>query len=128
MYHVNYVFFSNMYQASQDELELQRQEGHHLQLAIAESLSDFNVSWRGYAGDCFVLLNGWCWEGYDLTCKYSKHLCHAWSSMVYTEEKTHEDHVLLLRFLLHCCWHVSCTVLYSQSKLRSFIHSLRKFQ
>ena len=44
MYHVNYVFFSNMYQASQDELELQRQEGHHLQLAIAESLSDFNVS------------------------------------------------------------------------------------
>ena len=43
MYHVNYVF-SNMYQVSQEELELQRQEEQHLQLAIAESLSDFNVS------------------------------------------------------------------------------------
>ena len=43
MYHVNYVF-SNMYQVSQEELELVRQEEEHLLLTMAEFLSDFNVS------------------------------------------------------------------------------------
>ena len=65
-------------------------------------------------GDCFVLLNGWCWEEYNLTCKYSKShfdLFPSVSRLIISgldRRESHEDDVLLLQFLLYCCLH--CTV------------------
>ena len=67
-------------------------------------------------GDCFVLLNGWCWKEYNLTCKYIKShfdLFPSVSRLIFHglhRRESHEDYVLLLRFLLYCCLHISCTL------------------